>query len=125
MALYFNTESQGGAVTSSGNDKLRQFLTDVSTDTSLLDNQESVEYIATEIGTTLFGFLMRDLASLDIRESISALGVDSLVSIELRNWVKQRLGCEITVLDILGSSSLLALGEHTTGLLKARLAGGH
>jgi acyl carrier protein len=121
MALYFNTESQGGTTASTGNDELRQFLTEVTADASVLDSEESITYIATEIGKTLFGFLMRDVNVLDVRESFSSLGVDSLVSIELRNWFKQRLGCEITVLDILGSSSILALGEHTAHLLKTRI----
>ena len=124
MALYFNTESQSGTTTSTGNDELRQFLTEVAADASILDSEESITYIATEIGKTLFGFLMRDVNSLDVRESFSVLGVDSLVSIELRNWFKQRLGCEITVLDILGSSSILALGEHTALLLKSRFTSG-
>ena len=46
------------------------------------------------------------------------------LSIELRNWFKQRLGCEITVLDILGSSSIFALGQHTATLLKIKMASG-
>ncbi|XPS74000.1 hypothetical protein M3J09_006128 [Ascochyta lentis] len=124
MSLYFNTENQSGLTASIGNDEFRQFLTEVAADASALDNEESATYIATEIGKTFFGFLMRDITSLDIKESFSALGVDSLVSIELRNWFKQRLGCEITVLDILGSSSILALGEHTARLLKGRFASG-
>lgn len=122
MALYFNAENQGDNDTSSGNDEVRQFLAEVAVDISILERDDSVTYIATQIGKTLFGFLMKDASSLNITEPFSSLGVDSLVSIELRNWFKQRLGCEITVLDILGSSSLLALGEHTALLLKAKFS---
>ena len=38
-------------------------------------------------------------------------GVDSLAAVELRNWVRGRLGAEVTTLEILNASSLTALCE--------------
>jgi len=116
MALYLNVENQRGNDPSSGNDEVRQFLAEVAVDVSILDSDDSVTYIATEIGKTLFGFLMKAASSLNVTEPFSSRGVDSLVSIELRNWFKQRLGCEITVIDILGSLSSCARTAYCTPL---------
>lgn len=45
------------------------------------------------------------------RKPLSLYGLDSLVAVELRNWVRMQLGCEITTLDILDASTLHALCE--------------
>ncbi|EUC40640.1 hypothetical protein COCMIDRAFT_9515 [Bipolaris oryzae ATCC 44560] len=67
-------------------------------------SDESVEYVAKEIGKTLFGFLMRAVDDMDIDESLSSIGLDSLVGIELRNWTKQQLGYEISILELMQST---------------------
>lgn len=40
-----------------------------------------------------------------------AYGMDSLSAVELRNWIRMRLGAELTTLDITNASSLIALCE--------------
>ncbi|RFU79720.1 polyketide synthase [Trichoderma arundinaceum] len=124
MALYKNMESNDGTTAAAGNEILQQFLGDVAQDPLLLDSEESHSLLANEIGKMLFGFLMRDVELLNLDDSLEALGVDSLVSIELRNWFRQRLGFEISALEILGSKSLLALGKHSAQMLKIKFAGG-
>ena len=42
---------------------------------------------------------------------LSVYGLDSLSAVELRNWVRLNLGSEISTLDILNATSLLALCE--------------
>ncbi|KAK2755488.1 Type I Iterative PKS [Arachnomyces sp. PD_36] len=42
---------------------------------------------------------------------LSKYGVDSLVAVELRNWLVAQAGCEMSIFDVLGSSSLFALAE--------------
>ncbi|KAK5988830.1 Highly reducing polyketide synthase pspA [Cladobotryum mycophilum] len=122
MALYKNMESRDGTVTVAGNEAFQQFLTDATQDPSTLDGDEAQNFLATEIGKTLFGFLMRDVELLNVDDSLESLGVDSLVSIELRNWFRQRLGFEMTSLEILASPSLLALGQHSASMLKKKFS---
>lgn len=43
------------------------------------------------------------------------MGVDTLVAIELRNWFRQTLRYEITVLEILWLDSFLSLGKFRLG----------
>ncbi|KAI0972015.1 hypothetical protein F4678DRAFT_460844 [Xylaria arbuscula] len=42
---------------------------------------------------------------------LMAYGLDSLSAVELRNWIRGKLGAELTTLDITSASSLLALCE--------------
>lgn len=120
MALYRNIESQKTAAAKSENEKLGEFLEVIAVKPVILDSDESVIFLAEEIGRTLFGFMLRSHENLDINQAPSSMGVDSLVAIELRNWFRQTLGFEITVLEILGSDSLLSLGKLSAKVLKSK-----
>lgn len=121
MGLYKNMDSHDGAVATGGNEALKQFLAEAAQDRSRLDGEDAPRLLATEFGKALFGFLMRDIELLDLADSLEALGVDSLVGIELRNWFRQRLGLELTAIEILGSESLFALGQLATSRLRTKL----
>lgn len=49
--------------------------------------------------------------------SLMAYGLDSLSAVELRNWIRMRLGVELTTLDITNASSLIALSEKVVAKL--------
>jgi hypothetical protein len=118
MAIYLNIESQDTSTTvTTFDNSLKQFLLDASTNPSSLSSEESIALLAKEIGETLFGFMMRSIEDLDLNVPLSSLGVDSLVSIELRNWFRQKVGVEFTVLEIIGSGCLLDLGKQTAAKL--------
>jgi hypothetical protein len=118
MAIYRNLESQSQDTTVATSDNsLKQFLRDASTNPSSLPSEDSIAYLAKEIGETLFGFMMRSNDDLDCSIPLGSLGVDSLVSIELRNWFRQKVGVEFTVLEIIGSGCLLDLGKQTAAKL--------
>ncbi|KAK5659385.1 hypothetical protein OQA88_1478 [Cercophora sp. LCS_1] len=122
MALYRNIESQKTAAAKSENEKLREFLEAIAARPAVLDSEESGVFLAEEIGRTLLGFMLKSHDNLDIHQAPSSIGVDSLVAIELRNWFRQTLGFEITVLEILGSDSLLSLGKLSAKMLKVKYA---
>jgi len=124
MAGYYNLEGQDTSTTTTENQQLQLFLREAAIDPTLLDTEASTSFLATEIGKTLLSFTMRDIETLDIESTPSALGVDSLVSIELRNWFRHKLGIEVTVLEIQGSGSILELGRCAAGLLRNRFGGG-
>ncbi|RDW79928.1 hypothetical protein BP6252_04566 [Coleophoma cylindrospora] len=48
---------------------------------------------------------------LEPAKSLSAYGLDSLSAVELRNWVRAEIGAELTMLEVVNSASLFALGE--------------
>ncbi|KAJ5487751.1 polyketide synthase [Penicillium desertorum] len=58
--------------------------------------------------------LMRSLGvaePLDPTRPLSNYGVDSLVAVELRNWIRQQLEIEVSALEIVGARTLTALCE--------------
>ncbi|KAL9076681.1 MAG: hypothetical protein Q9157_003571 [Trypethelium eluteriae] len=124
MALYHNMESQDNSISAPTNEQLKQFIAEAVLNPSILDTDEAVNFLATEIGKTLSSFMMRSEDSLSLQESPNSLGVDSLLSIELRNWFRSRLGFEIAVLEILNATSILDLGKHSAEMLKKRFASG-
>jgi acyl carrier protein len=70
-----------------------------------------VTKLATEFG--------RPKADIDPWMSLTEMGVDSLVAVELRNWITAMLDTECSIFDIMQSSSLSALGNKLVG--KSRL----
>ena len=111
-SLYRNMEQHDASTsTSASSNNLKDFLRDVAADPARLLAPTTVPFLATEIGRTLFGFMLKDEADLDLNVSPRDLGLDSLVSIELKNWFKQQLGYEVTVLDILAAGSMTQLAE--------------
>ena len=50
-----------------------------------------------------------------------AIGVDSLMAIELRKWWKQAFGLEISVLEMMGLGTIKELGKVAAQRLKVKL----
>ena len=112
MSVYRNLEVHDLATGASNtNESLKQFLRDASSNPTSLGSEASIAFLASEIGKTLSGFMMMSDEAMDLTTSLAALGVDSLISIELRNWFRQKVGVEFTVLELVGATSIMQLGE--------------
>ena len=55
--------------------------------------------------------LLRLETEMEPGKPLIAYGLDSLSAVELRGWVRQKLGAELSTLDITNASSLYALNE--------------
>jgi hypothetical protein len=55
---------------------------------------------------------------IEIRRSLQAYGVDSLVAVELRNWFAKTVKADVAVFEILGSASIEALGTSVAEKLR-------
>jgi acyl carrier protein len=55
--------------------------------------------------------------------SLEDLGADSLIAIELRNWWRQKLRVDVTVLQVLDCNKVSMLGELAVDSLKTHLLG--
>ncbi|KAK2813825.1 putative secondary metabolism biosynthetic enzyme [Emmonsiellopsis sp. PD_5] len=55
---------------------------------------------------------------IDATMSVSSLGLDSLVAIELRNWIARETGANVQVLELLASKSLVGLAEMVLGKVR-------
>ncbi|VBB84212.1 Putative polyketide synthase [Podospora comata] len=114
MLVYRNLEDTGGAGSgggvSSSDEELTRLLREISSNMTLLRSADTAALIAREIKNTLLGFMMRSEDELDLDGPLASVGIDSLISIELRNWIRRRLGAEVTVLEIVRAPSLRELG---------------
>lgn len=54
---------------------------------------------------------MMDVEELSPERSLTEYGLDSLVSVELRNWIRRELGVELALTQIVGAANLQALAE--------------
>ncbi|KAL8695116.1 MAG: hypothetical protein Q9224_003449 [Gallowayella concinna] len=121
MAVCRNLNSgTGGGSSGSDSERMKDFLSECRTNPALLDLPDSISVLAQEAGTTLGSFMMRGEGDLDLNVPLATLGVDSLVSIELRNWFAKTVGVEITVLEVVNSGSLTGLAEHAAIRLKEK-----
>ncbi|KAL6890027.1 hypothetical protein GGI43DRAFT_425686 [Trichoderma evansii] len=117
MSVFRNIRSQakGGA----SSDGLRQFLTAAKASPEMLSKPESVVLLSQEIGKKLLGLVLRPADDeIDVSLSLAALGLDSMVAVEMRAWWKQMFGLDISVLEMLSMGTLEALGKQAAeGLL--------
>ncbi|KAI1619299.1 KR domain-containing protein [Exophiala viscosa] len=115
-AVYHNESSVEGAMAASTtSNKLREFLALCTVNPEILHDKTNVTFLAQQIGLRLYDMVMKpveDETTIDISLSVQDLGLDSLVAIEMKTWWKHTFGFDISVLEMLGMGSVLALGEH-------------
>lgn len=119
MAVYHNASMEPANSSEASSDVLKAFLTKAKVEPAILKTTEAVGLLAVEIGKKLFMFLLKSEEDLDVSTPLAALGLDSLVGVEMRSWWRQTIGFDITVLEMLGMGTLEGLGRHAAqGLLK-------
>ncbi|KAH8658158.1 KR domain-containing protein [Xylariales sp. PMI_506] len=127
FAIYYN--SSGGEVTSNKSgtsSKLAEFIASATSDPFVLMSASSVEFLARHIAMQLLALLLRpveDESEIDVSRSLQDIGLDSLVAIEMRSWWKTTFQFDISVLEMLGIGSILALGERAAEGLRDRFGG--
>lgn len=120
MAVFHNKKSPTmDSHRSDFTDKLQSFLNSAKADPYLLERPESHKVLAVEIGAKALDLLLKPKDDLVTWLSISELGVDSLVAIELRQWWRLNFEFDISVLELLGAHSLEILGKQAAdGMLR-------
>ncbi|RDW95260.1 hypothetical protein BP5796_01023 [Coleophoma crateriformis] len=73
--------------------------------------QDAASLICKAIAGKLSQDFMIAEADINFEESLASYGVDSLVAVELRNWVSRQLKADISIFDVLQSKSLRTLAE--------------
>jgi acyl carrier protein len=122
-AIYHNESGNNSLTTSTvASNKLKEFLTLCTVNPEVLRDKTSAPFLAQQIGLKLYDLVLKpvedDDADIDVSLSVQDLGLDSLVAIEMKTWWKHTFGFDISVLELLGMGSVLALGEHAAqGLL--------
>lgn len=83
------------------------------------DYKQVTELVSEGLMTKVSAVLMFPREEMDASKPIVVYGLDSLVAIEIRNWITRELEASLQVLELLTSSSITALAE--TILKKSKL----
>ncbi|KAI0107229.1 polyketide synthase [Nemania sp. FL0031] len=87
----------------------------------LLTQPENVIFLARQVGKKICEVMLEpveDDEAIDANWALAQMGLDSLMAIELRRWLKHVFGMQISVLEIMSSASLIQL----SGLIMDKLA---
>lgn len=121
MAAYRDSGSQTTAADRSATDEvLLRFMSAATADPARLRSAECIDFLVEQIDSRLKGFLMVHDKEIDRNATLNDVGLDSLVAIELRNWWRQNLGSDISVLELL-NANLQQLGIIAAERLLSRL----
>lgn len=101
---------------------LKELLAQIEADPSLLDREDAVDRASWQMGKTLFEYFDLPEEDLDIKVTLESIGVDSLVSIEIRNWWRRTLGLETTAMEIMNCGTIEGLGKMAVPALKKKYA---
>ncbi|PGH15186.1 hypothetical protein AJ79_02551 [Helicocarpus griseus UAMH5409] len=100
---------------------MKGFLSAVQDNQEVLHDASSAHVTATEIARQVSIYTMRGGdEEVDLGMSLQDLGVDSLVSIEVRNWWKQTFGADVTALQLMNGGSFMDLGKKAVDQLKQK-----
>lgn len=126
MGSYHNIRTRTADGNGTGDDPsaLKALLYRISQEPeAVLADRASIEVLAHEIGVKVHDFMLRPGQSVDTSLSLQQIGLDSLMATELRRWLRQLLGLQISVLEIMGAGSLIQLAELTAAALRNKYAG--
>ncbi|UKZ55581.1 Type I Iterative PKS [Trichoderma virens] len=103
---------------SAGSEDFGHFMKSVNTSPSLLDTPSNLDFLTAQIGMCIYNLMSRDVKDLDLGLSLTQLGVDSLVAIEIRNWWRRTLGVNLSVLEFMSAGSIANLGKLAAKAIK-------
>ncbi|KKA28074.1 hypothetical protein TD95_004875 [Thielaviopsis punctulata] len=102
--------------------KLRELVRLVTADPQLLKAQSTLDSMVRNIGRVLCRILLQPEEGLESGVTLAQMGLDSMVSIEIRNWWKRTFLGEISVLQIMNAVTIERLGELAVETLQKHLA---
>lgn len=110
LETHSETSASSDASSSSADSEVARFVREVGSNIVLLQSGETATFLATAIGKTLLKFVLRPESELVLDNSLSAMGIDSLVSLEVRAWIRRWMGVDLVTLEIMNCANLKALG---------------
>ncbi|KAL9086197.1 MAG: hypothetical protein Q9165_007262 [Trypethelium subeluteriae] len=105
MAIYYNhsQSAEASAASTADTASLKAQLLSAPSD------EGKTGIIAKAIASALAKFLIKSEDSIPLDKPLTDVGLDSLVAIEIRNWIRQQVGVAMTTITITQSPSLMHL----------------
>ncbi|XDG05889.1 hypothetical protein ABKA04_005504 [Annulohypoxylon sp. FPYF3050] len=76
---------------------------------------EATSTVSDALATKLAQTLSMSREEIDMVAPIHSFGVDSLIAVEIRNWMSKELRADVAIFDILEATSVTALGASAVG----------
>ena len=124
MGFYHNAVSTSDAMTSTSptstftphDNALTTLLASSRSDHSLLAQPSAHHVIAIAIGRQILRQRLRDEeGEIDVGMGLTQMGVDSLVAVELRRWIRIKIGADVSVVEMVAGRTLEELGALVAG----------
>ncbi|ROV97081.1 hypothetical protein VMCG_07540 [Cytospora schulzeri] len=112
---YCQTMKKSQEKTSFGAKNSREELTLSDKLAEVTSRDDAEKLVSQAIAEKLSTIFMIPIGEIDPTTKLSHYGVDSLVAVELRNFVTLQAAAEVSIFDILQSSSLKALASSVAG----------
>ncbi|KAL1968658.1 hypothetical protein VTN77DRAFT_1484 [Rasamsonia byssochlamydoides] len=119
LYTHLNEQQQGGSILTDGETStegdtasfpIRQLL-------PLAENiHHAAEIISQGLQHKLSSMLSIPCAEIDLSRPLYSYGVDSLVAMEIRDWMAKETAAQISTVDIIGTRSIAELGVKVAGL---------
>ncbi|KAL4875728.1 putative polyketide synthase [Aspergillus karnatakaensis] len=123
FAGYENWETQTGEEPQSENyDSLRAFIGEVEADPQILNAPETLPRVTREVGKLITSYVSADQEMSD--EQIANYAIDSLMSIEIRNWVRRKMMIDVSLPEISRAGTVAGFALLTVDKLKAKFLPG-
>lgn len=113
---YANIESSTDHTTQSNIDAIKELLLQVEADPTILDKTSSEDIIKKELIHLIGSHIPH--AEGYTQEEWSDIAIDSLMTIEIRNWFRRNLGLEVSVIDITNAGTVGGLSKVTIKALR-------
>lgn len=98
---------------------ISDFILSIKNHPEVMDQPETLAKVTREIGLTLCRLMIMPEDLFEPAMTLDSMGVDSLVSIEIRNWWRAVLGSDISVLEITQAETVANLGVLAVHCLKS------
>ncbi|TDZ16051.1 Highly reducing polyketide synthase gloL [Colletotrichum orbiculare MAFF 240422] len=92
-------------------DGAETFVSLARTDPAALRDGAGVAGLARFVGATLSRLMLRPVEDFPLTESLTAIGLDSIISIELVDWIHQQFHVGLTSMGVTQCTSLMHLAE--------------
>ena len=86
-----------------------------------LSKDEATLIVCEALTTRLSTILLTPKEELDVHKNMNAFGLDSLVAVEIRNWMAREIGVDLSLLEFMKLTTLFQLSEVAAG--KSRFLG--
>ncbi|KAF9871757.1 hypothetical protein CkaCkLH20_10691 [Colletotrichum karsti] len=108
---YFHKSRAAAAGEAKESDEAETFISLARSDPTTLRDSATVASLARFISATLSHLMLRPVEDFPLTENLTSIGLDSIISIELVDWIHQQFHIGMTSMEVTQCTSLMHLAE--------------